>query len=237
MSFQRLKDESSRSLEFFYISQKRLVVMSILTFGLYELYWFFKNFEAIRRSQEGSSDGSLGVIVSVFKSIFSVFFCYGLFKKIYQIAREAGCDLNPSAPLNYALLYIVLFLSVIIDHLVLKYVGVDDAWVGIVSSLSGILLVIPVSAVHSLVVKSIQKKEPTRGTIKVFNFVEILMALLGVVGWIFTLAQVALTIFVKPTFERAIEKFISQELEESLKKLDKDLKKFQFKERRNDKLD
>jgi len=228
MTFKTLGEFSARKVDFFYISTKRLVVLSILTLGLYDIYWFYKNFEAIRKSQESGFSSSWGVLASLIKAIFSIFFCYGLFKKIYENARDAGLEVASSTPSNLALLYIALFLAAFLDYIILSLIGASQGWLDIIASLGFILPVIPVAQAHSLVVKCVQKSEPTKQFVQTISFVEIVTVLLGTVGWVFILSQLVLNLFIKPKLEDTFEKFFKEGLEESLKRLDEDLKKFKF---------
>jgi hypothetical protein len=67
--------------EFFPVSLTKLFVMSTVTFGLYEIYWFYKNWRLVK-NQEGTN------IVPALRAIFCVFFCYWLFERIEGDADE-----------------------------------------------------------------------------------------------------------------------------------------------------
>lgn len=62
---------------FFPVSVRKLVLMSIFTLGLYELYWLFKNWQLIKEREHSG-------IIPVLRAIFGVFFCYGLFRRIRE---------------------------------------------------------------------------------------------------------------------------------------------------------
>jgi hypothetical protein len=204
MTFKTLGESSARKVDFFYISTERLLVLSNLTLGLYHIYWFYKNFEAIRKSQESGFSSSSGVLASLLKAIFSIFFCYGLFKKIYENARDAGVEVASSTPSNLALLYIALYLAAfpyfIIFFSITIYIagesGLPSLFFGFISicvigvSVGSLLPVIPVAQAHSLVVKCVQKSEPTRQFVRTISFVEIVMVLLAILVilvWVFIL--------------------------------------------------
>lgn len=57
------------------ISVTRLVCMNILTSGLYDCYWFYKNWQIIKLEEKSN-------ISPFWRSVFSIFFVYSLFNKI-----------------------------------------------------------------------------------------------------------------------------------------------------------
>lgn len=75
-------------LPFFAVSLTKLAIMSMCTFNLYEMYWFYRNWHFVK-SRENSK------IRPALRSIFAVFFCYQLFSQI----RKYGSDRNLNARL------------------------------------------------------------------------------------------------------------------------------------------
>lgn len=65
------------------ISLKRFIFLSIISLGLYELWWIFKawRFFAIKDHLN---------IMPAARAIFSIFFLYSLFKKIREYAKAQG---------------------------------------------------------------------------------------------------------------------------------------------------
>jgi hypothetical protein len=61
--------------EFFSVSPFKFGVMATCTLGLYELYWFYKNWKLVK-VREGSK------IVPLVRGIFSLIFCFKLISKI-----------------------------------------------------------------------------------------------------------------------------------------------------------
>lgn len=49
--------------------------MSVFTLGLYEIYWFFKNWQCIQRREKTK-------IIPAMRGLFAVFYCYPLFRHI-----------------------------------------------------------------------------------------------------------------------------------------------------------
>ena len=86
----------------FAVSTTKFVVMSIATFSLYQVYWFYKHWKLFK-DREGSS------IVPVARAFFSVFFVYSLFGKIRDEAERVGVE--PAANVGAAAIgWIVLTL-------------------------------------------------------------------------------------------------------------------------------
>lgn len=69
--------------EWFPVSRLKLFVMSIVTGGIYELYWFYKNWVLVKRRE--NSD-----ISPFWRAFFAFFFCYSLFSRIKQSAIACG---------------------------------------------------------------------------------------------------------------------------------------------------
>jgi len=68
---------------FFAVSPLKLVVMSVFTFGLYELYWFYKNWQAIQLREKEN-------ISPFWRAFFGYFYCYALFSEIREWQQEVG---------------------------------------------------------------------------------------------------------------------------------------------------
>lgn len=66
---------------FFPVSLTKLVLLSICTLGLYEIYWFYKNWGYVEQREKSD-------IRPAARSIFAVFFCYALFRKVADHAVE-----------------------------------------------------------------------------------------------------------------------------------------------------
>ncbi len=68
---------------YFPVSTTKLVVMSLCTFGLYEVYWFYKNWCLIK--QRDSSE-----IKPFWRTLFALIFCHACFKDIQTTADKLG---------------------------------------------------------------------------------------------------------------------------------------------------
>jgi len=88
---------------FFPVSPLKLVVMSTVTLGIYELYWFYKNWKLIKQRTDSN-------IMPFWRAFFGVLFCYSCFKEIKDVATPRGI-LFPSSPGLIATGWIILKLS------------------------------------------------------------------------------------------------------------------------------
>lgn len=68
---------------YFPVSTTKLVVMTLCTFGLYEVYWFYKNWSLIKKRDAVE-------IMPFWRAFFSIFFCHGCFKHIQTTADKLG---------------------------------------------------------------------------------------------------------------------------------------------------
>lgn len=70
---------------FLYIPLSRLIFMSIISFGLYESYWIYKNWRYIKeRDQFYLGKGDKTYIQPFWRGIFGIFYCYSLLKSIHS---------------------------------------------------------------------------------------------------------------------------------------------------------
>ena len=88
---------------FFVVSYKRLLLCSIFSFGLYEIYWFYRNWLSIKEAEESK-------IMPFWRAIFTLIWCYPLFKKIYETSQSRGYKASESY-LWVAIIYIIVMLT------------------------------------------------------------------------------------------------------------------------------
>ncbi|MDJ0955920.1 MAG: tetratricopeptide repeat protein [Arenicellales bacterium] len=66
---------------YFAVTPFKLVVMFICTFGIYEMYWFYKNWVLIKERENSN-------IMPFWRTFFSPIFCYFLFKRVQASALD-----------------------------------------------------------------------------------------------------------------------------------------------------
>lgn len=84
---------------FFPVSKTKLVVMSICTIGMYDFYWFYKNWKLIKDRENLE-------IKPFWRSFFAFFYCHSMFDRISNYSN------SPSRfnSILFAALWIIIFL-------------------------------------------------------------------------------------------------------------------------------
>ncbi len=95
---------------FFAVSEGKLITLYILSFGLYGIYWFYKNWKL----QQPIMDKN---IYPVWRSIFSIFFTHSLFKRINQQASHLKQAHRFNANLLATFFVFTIIASNILEHL------------------------------------------------------------------------------------------------------------------------
>ena len=94
--------EKSKNSDIIFLAMPpiRLYILSVLTFNLYDLYWFYKNWKSIKIAEKST--------ISPFgRAIFVIFFVYSLFKKLLGYSKKQGYKKVYSSG-GLATLYIIL---------------------------------------------------------------------------------------------------------------------------------
>ncbi|GEM_PF-581669 len=94
------KSENYQPVEYYSVSLKKLTIFSLCTFGLYHIYWNYKNWKAIQ-VQTGIK------ITPWARGWFYIFFAYSLFKRVLNSAVRNGFKIEHSAG-KLATLFILL---------------------------------------------------------------------------------------------------------------------------------
>lgn len=88
---------------FFYIPISRLIIMSILSCGLYEVYWIYKNWKYLKER-----DGMR--IRPFWRGFFGIFFCHRLLTAIYQDNQLRHVKLPNFSPNILATVWVLLII-------------------------------------------------------------------------------------------------------------------------------
>jgi hypothetical protein len=98
----QVEDESQPI--FFPVSVTKLLVLSVCTFGVYELYWFFKNWQLVSTRTGGGR-----YVAPAIQTLLTFFLCYSLFKRVSRVSQEV--EARPFKPGWLAISWIAVHLS------------------------------------------------------------------------------------------------------------------------------
>ena len=96
------KPQESAELNLYVMSKTKLAIMCVATFGIYDIYWFYKNWKAVQAIDPK-------VKHPFWRAFFAIFYCYSFFKLVQNRAADAKYPKNVYADL-LAPIYIVLLL-------------------------------------------------------------------------------------------------------------------------------
>jgi hypothetical protein len=80
------------NVHFFSVSPVKLVVLSIGTLGIYQIYWFYKQWVLIQKHSEPD-------IVPWGRAVFSILWCYSCFDSVRRDEEHLGLEHKLPAPL------------------------------------------------------------------------------------------------------------------------------------------
>lgn len=96
-------DETVDTLPFFPVSTGKFVAMSLCTFGIYELYWYYRNWQRVR--------ARTGEKLSPFwRAFFALFWSFSLFRRVREYQEDGGSPISWSPGL-LGTIYLVLGIS------------------------------------------------------------------------------------------------------------------------------
>jgi hypothetical protein len=87
----------------FRVGTAKLVLMCVVTFGLYQIYWFYQQWRHVQRRGER--------IHPALRTLFAGIFCYALFRRVSADAANRGIPRVPSA-IGCAVAFILLSVAV-----------------------------------------------------------------------------------------------------------------------------
>lgn len=107
------------TVEFFPVSEGKLITLYILSFGLYGIYWFYKNWKL----QQSKIDKK---IFPVLRAVFSIFFTHSLFNRINNSAGKLPQKQRFNANILATVFVGAIIFSNIIDPLSLNTSLLED---------------------------------------------------------------------------------------------------------------
>lgn len=128
------QENPSEAAGFYVVSKMKMILLFIFTAGIYQLYWFYRNWR-LHKMASGEK------IWPVARAIFAIFFVHSLFRmaSASRDRQSPGLPAWNHGPLA-TIIVILLILSHILDRLASKSVGSP------VTDLLGMLILLPVVA-------------------------------------------------------------------------------------------
>jgi hypothetical protein len=131
------KDETSlvkSNTKYLYISQSRFIVMSLITFGLYEAYWIYKNWQYIQKRDKIN-------IKPFWRGIFGIFFIHNLLKTIHDDSEINKLKKAEFSATNLATGWMLL---IIVGNLLGRFDSPTILMLSILISMPSFLFLLPV---------------------------------------------------------------------------------------------
>jgi hypothetical protein len=174
-----VKEQQLRQQTFYIVSIKKFAILYLITVGLYQFYWFYKNWkcyklEGIRREHDGADIWPLA------RTMFPVFFVHQLYREIKDHA--AGHPVVEAWDNGKQATFLVLLLIVgqVLDRLVYRDIGAP--YTDIVSFvILAPLLSLFLNAQHMI---NLSCNDPNGETNDRFTWANYVWIALGIAFWI-----------------------------------------------------
>jgi hypothetical protein len=169
-----LDDHSHAALDdrFYVVSARKLLILTFATFGMYLLYWHFKNWSLHRRATGDS-------VWPVPRAIFSLFFTHSLFRRFanHDVTHKRGGWDSDSYATTMVLLMIIGY--------VLSWTGQGSLLFDVIS----LMLLIPTALLLKQVQLEVNARcgDPTGSSNDTFTVANVVWSLLGGVLWLFVI--------------------------------------------------
>lgn len=161
---------------YFSVSVARLVFLSVLSFGIYTVYWLYKNWKAVHTATKED-------FIPFFRSwLFGIFFIYPLYTRIKKAVQKVQ-PVGSFFRISCILLIIVWVVDIVLQMKIVQSFFSEGillcTWV--LLSLAGALLLIPAQKAIYAVNKSIDAKHTPSTS---FARGEIIIIVIGLFLWI-----------------------------------------------------
>ncbi len=160
-------------IEFFPSSQIKLAILYFATFGMYPIYWFYKNWK-LREKAHGEN------VIPFLRAFFYVFFTHSLFKKVEETSIAKGVATAWGAT---TLATVFVLLSILSN--ILEVINRESEVIGAIDYTGMIILVVlvwPLYVVQGVVNKvNNDPKGKLNSSYSIYNYIFIVI---GVLFWI-----------------------------------------------------
>ena len=98
----RASGAESAQAPWFRVGTAKFLLMCVVTFGVYQIYWFYQQWRHVQRRGE--------VVHPALRTLFTGIFCYALFRRVAEDALARGVASVPS-PVASAVAFVVLSIT------------------------------------------------------------------------------------------------------------------------------
>jgi hypothetical protein len=161
-----LEISKSNDSKFLYISESRFIVMSILTLGIFEIYWNYKNWSYIKKRDNLD-------IQPVWRAIFGIFYIHSLLSFIEQDNEMNQIEKSAFSASSLATGWVIMIL---IGNILGKFDDISINTLGILISVSSIICLLPVQKHINRVNNLINPEIPHTG----WSFGQVLCLVIGI---------------------------------------------------------
>jgi len=159
---------------FLHIPMARYIVMSVLSWGLYEAYWMYKNWKYLKQRDNLN-------IRPFWRAIFGVFYIFNLLKTMHDDQEVNDIETPTFPPARLATIWIVLIL---VGNAFCRSEDATMYLIGTLISFPTFLLLVPVQKY----INSVNAKLDPKPKYHKWSFGHIVCLILGLLIWLGTLA-------------------------------------------------
>jgi hypothetical protein len=156
---------------FYYIPISRLIFMSILSAGIYQSYWIYKNYRYLKERDRLR-------VQAFWRGIFGIFFCHNLFKRIAHdrmLYLHRPIEFSPNM---LATVWVVLqIIGIILSFDINAYALLGISWISILMSIG---CFIPLQNYINNANQQLNPEQPFSS----WSFGDVVCLVVSLVGWL-----------------------------------------------------
>jgi hypothetical protein len=156
-----------------YISVWQLITFSLVSFGVYQFYWIYKNWQYLKE-REGLK------IKPFWRGVFGIFFYHRLLHRIYRDKAINSIERSPLFPFLLATIWV--FLAIVSNIIYQRLTGMGGPGPAIYSSIFLTLSTLPFVAVQNHINFVTRRQVPNEKFYK-WSWGHTLCLLLGIANW------------------------------------------------------
>ncbi len=181
------EEDPAKLKSFFTVSSKKLVLMYIVTMGLYALVYFYEHWKAQKIKYELK-------VIPVLRAVFAIFFVHSLFSKIKKEAEDKGLSDLPALS-GLATLFVVLsIVSTILSNVPGEGMGaVVGSLLSIILSVIALIPLLKAQKVANVI--NDDEEGQANATLTGVNWIFII---LGVLFWLMSLFSLVVLLMIPP---------------------------------------